>query len=123
MATRIFSRAAALLDLASPLLNGGLFHCQQAVEKWLKAFLIWNGVAFPKVHDLHRIGAMCSAIEAELEATIAPVVDLTDFATIYRYPGAEIRVGPEDAREWRVAAYRVRAAVLEKLPPEIREAA
>lgn len=112
-----------MLDLASPLLNSALFHCQQAVEKWLKAFLIWNGVAFPKVHDLHRIGAMRSAIEADLEAVISPVVDLTDFATVYRYPGAEILVGPEDAREWRDLAFRVRAAVLEKLPPEIREAA
>jgi hypothetical protein len=65
---------------------------------------------------------LCAAIETDLEAPISPVVDLTDFATVYRYPGAEVLVGPEDAREWRDLACRLRAAVLDKLPPEIREA-
>jgi HEPN domain-containing protein len=28
------------------------FHCQQAVEKYLKAFLKELGVAVPRIHDL-----------------------------------------------------------------------
>lgn len=29
-----------------------LFHCQQAVEKSLKAFLVWRDQPFRKTHDL-----------------------------------------------------------------------
>jgi HEPN domain-containing protein len=114
--------AADLLNAADPVTRSVLFHCQQAIEKWLKAFLIWHDVAFPKVHDLHKIGAMCVAIVGDLKQTIAPVAELTGFATVYRYPGAEIEVGPEDAREWLHQSERVRAAVLEKLPADIRDA-
>jgi len=35
--------------------NAVAFHCQQAAEKFLKAFLVWHEVAFPKTHDLDQI--------------------------------------------------------------------
>ncbi|MDR0598605.1 MAG: HEPN domain-containing protein, partial [Treponema sp.] len=28
------------------------FHCQQAAEKYLKGFLVFKGIEFPKTHDL-----------------------------------------------------------------------
>lgn len=111
--------AAALLDLEKPPINNALFHCQQAVEKWLKAFLIWNGVAFPKVHDLHRIGRLCAEIEPGLEEIILLAADLTDFATVYRYPGTDLVIDKQEALEWRKHACQVRIAVMEKLPAEI----
>ena len=111
--------AAALLDLEKPPINNALFHCQQAAEKWLKAFLIWNGVAFPKVHDLHRIGRLCAEIEPGLEGIILLAADLTDFATVYRYPGTDLVIDKQEALEWRKHACQVRIAVMEKLPAEI----
>jgi len=93
---------AAELPLAgeSPHVYNGLFNCQQAVEKWLKALLIWHGVAFPKIHDLKKIGRLCIQAEPELAGVIESVSDLTDFATVYRYPGAEATVDASDAVDW-----------------------
>jgi len=36
------------------------FHCQQAVEKYLKAYLMYREVIPPKTHDLLRLAAICS---------------------------------------------------------------
>ena len=41
------------LDALLPLhaYDAVCFHAQQAVEKWLKAFLAYHGVAFPHTHN------------------------------------------------------------------------
>jgi HEPN domain-containing protein len=59
-------RAAADLrdadvDLAAdpPLIGDAVFHCQQAAEKALKAFLAWHDVPFRKTHDLAEVGQQC----------------------------------------------------------------
>jgi HEPN domain-containing protein len=31
------------------------FHAQQAAEKFLKAFLVWHQIEFPKTHDLGKL--------------------------------------------------------------------
>jgi len=31
------------------------FHAQQCVEKYLKAFLVWKGIDFPKTHDIEHL--------------------------------------------------------------------
>jgi HEPN domain-containing protein len=35
-----------------PITDDMVFHCQQTVEKTLKAFLCWHGHAFRKTHNL-----------------------------------------------------------------------
>lgn len=114
--------AEGLLALDDPILENGLFHCQQAVEKWLKSLLISNGIAFPKTHDLGKIGALCIAIEPDLRALVEAVADLTDFATVYRYPGADLVVDTSDAAQWMHLARRIRSAVLERMPAAVQEA-
>jgi len=42
------------------------FHCQQYVEKLLKAFLTLKGVEVPKTHDLRRLIQMASPFESKL---------------------------------------------------------
>jgi HEPN domain-containing protein len=62
------------------------FHCQQAVEKSLKAFLTTFGVPFLYRHDLGYLLDLCLDIDpacAELE----PQIDgLTPYAVEMRYP-------------------------------------
>ena len=36
-----------------------LFHCQQAIEKYLKAFLVFKNVDFPKTHHLEFLNDFC----------------------------------------------------------------
>jgi len=44
--------AQILIEHDPPVLDTASFHCQQAVEKALKAFLAWKAVPFEKVHSL-----------------------------------------------------------------------
>jgi HEPN domain-containing protein len=32
-----------------------IFHSQQAVEKYLKSYLVENNISFPKIHDLPKL--------------------------------------------------------------------
>jgi HEPN domain-containing protein len=60
------------------------FHAQQAVEKALKAWLAYLGVAFPKTHDLQRLLDLLREKGIATEA-METFVDLNAFAVQYRY--------------------------------------
>lgn len=47
--------------------NAIAFHCQQAAEKYLKAFLTWHQVAFSKTHDLQELLDIVEAVRNRLE--------------------------------------------------------
>ena len=80
---------AAEHDLTAdpPLLEDSLFHCQQAAEKTLKAFLTRHDRSFRKTHDLNELGLQSIQIEASLEPLCRRVARLTAYAWIFRYPG------------------------------------
>jgi HEPN domain-containing protein len=64
------------------------FHCQQAVEKTLKAYLVSAGTPFEKTHDLGYLLELCERTDtafAELRDKAEP---LTLFAVGFRYPGS-----------------------------------
>jgi len=43
------------------------FHCQQAVEKFLKAFLVASNVEFGRVHSIEYLIKLCEKIDKEFE--------------------------------------------------------
>jgi len=51
------------------------FHCQQCIEKFLKVFLAYNDIEFPKIHDLGLLLGMCTDVKADFN-----VFDLSKFA-------------------------------------------
>jgi HEPN domain-containing protein len=63
------------------------FHCQQYVEKLLKALLTQNNIESPKTHDLRRLLQLAEPFAPELSL----MIDLSDELTIHgvetRYPG------------------------------------
>ena len=61
------------------------FHCQQAVEKFLKDFLIANNKEIVRTHNIEFLLAECSDIDKDFEK-IDPL-NLTDFEVDIRYPG------------------------------------
>ena len=44
------------------------FHCQQAVEKFLKAFLIANEVEIKKTHNIEFLLSVCGEIDSNFGA-------------------------------------------------------
>jgi len=69
-----------------PDVEDALFHCQQAAEKALKAFLIWHDRPFKKTHDLAALGSQCKGIDNSLDLLIDRLDDLSQYAWAYRYP-------------------------------------
>jgi HEPN domain-containing protein len=84
-----------------------VFHCQQAVEKALKAFLVWSDVPFPKTHDLGRLGSQAVRVDPSLEQLVDRIVDLSKYAWMFRYPGDPMEPSTEEAREVLVRATAV----------------
>ncbi len=73
-------------DMASsePLTDVLCFHCQQAVEKYLKAFLVYNRVKPPRTHIIQDIIIECESIDASFEA-LRPLMYMSEFAVELRY--------------------------------------
>jgi HEPN domain-containing protein len=96
--------------------EGIVFHAQQAVEKYLKAVLIWHQVEFSKTHDIARLLVLVASCDPALAESLRDVVELTPYGAEYRYPGEYPPVTPSDAREAMEMADRVRAQVRPRLP-------
>lgn len=93
------------------------FHAQQCVEKYIKAFLVWKGISFPKTHNLpslisllpDNMPVLLSDIEQEL---------LTDYATVTRYPGEMEEISFSEAKKAVKLARKVRKVLRSLLPKE-----
>ena len=111
--------ARVLLEHEPPLLETACFHCQQAVEKTLKAFLVWKGVRFEKVHSLTYLLDLCEAEELEFTSLRARAETLAPFAVEIRYPGEMTEVPREEAQGALATAKTVWNFVLNLLPHEL----
>ena len=89
------------------------FHCQQAAEKLLKAFLVSNQIDFKKTHDLDYLRQLCTEIDPDFENV--DIGDLTSYAAEARYPSASYAVSMSDARECFRIASNIKSFVLKKL--------
>ena len=112
--------AAAALLTAPATLRSALFHCQQAAEKSLKAFLTWHQTPFPKTHDLTLLSGFCLELDASLDTVMAPSLALTRFAVATRYPGEIEEPSTEEVRQWLSVARSIFDAICSRLPQETR---
>jgi HEPN domain-containing protein len=65
------------------------FHCQQAVEKFLKAWLAQLGVNYPKTHNLQTLLELLELEGQRLPPELSAIDLLTPYATLYRYEEPE----------------------------------
>lgn len=101
-----FAKAKADLESAEILFREGgatdtvCFLCQQAVEKYLKGFLIFKKKKFGKIHDLAVLLALCGEIDKDFLNWYEPAEKLTGYYIETRYP-ADIPVSysPHEAKE------------------------
>lgn len=65
------------------------FHCQQCVEKYLKARLVEAGAVPPKTHDLPQLLQLVLPYEPIWVAFMPAAKYLAQFAVAFRYPGTD----------------------------------
>jgi HEPN domain-containing protein len=114
---------AADLDLTAdpPLLDDIAFHCQQAIEKSIKGFLVAKRKTFKKVHDLDELSRTAIECDVSLEPILQPAMELTVYATMYRYPSVE-ELTLNDLKDDLVLAKKVYGEILSRLPAEVNPA-
>lgn len=89
--------ARLLIAEENRLYAAGVFHCQQAVEKALKAWLTSSDRVFPKTHDLETLLHLCGEKEPGFGLYEEQARALTPLATEFRYPGDVLEPTPEQA--------------------------
>ena len=60
------------------------FHAQQAVEKYLKAYLAWKGQPIPRTHDLEELQTLCVAQAQLTDLAKLDLTELTAYAVELR---------------------------------------
>ncbi len=107
------------LTASPPLLSDAVFHCQQAIEKILKGFLMWHGLPFRKTHSLEELGEQCLDVDSTLKDLVDRAVPLTEYAWKFRYPGDPEEPSLEDAGEALQIAQEFYETILLRFPLEV----
>ena len=107
-----------LLQSPKGLFGAVGFHCQQAAEKYLKAYLTWYEQVFEKTHSLVALVGICLQFSADFDDLRTAATTLTPFAVITRYPGDLPDISAQEAREALELARQIRDFILVHLPPE-----
>ena len=93
--------------------SSACFHCQQAVEKFLKAFLIANDFDIRKTHNIEYLLSECSDIDKDF-SDIDPK-GLSDFGVDARYPGDMYIPGEDETLEYKNLAFEIKDFVEKKI--------
>ena len=91
------------------------FHCQQAVEKYLKAFLIFHEVEFPRTHNIEFLLEQSAKIDRDFSGI--DIDELSDFGVNIRYPDDYYIPEINEVRFYYDLAKRIKSLVLEKIKP------
>ena len=79
--------------------NQACFHCQQAVEKFLKGYLIAKNKEAPKIHFLDELLDLCVQIDSDFENLSEHCSKLDDYYIPTRYPDALPGILPDGLPE------------------------
>lgn len=91
------------------------FHCQQAVEKYLKAFLVKHQIEFPKTHSIMLLLNLCSSVDKSFKDELSEADSLTDYAVEIRYPDDWYEPTLEETKRAYEIALKVKDFVFKKL--------
>jgi len=108
-----FEAANTIAKLDPSLRDPLCFHCQQTVEKYLKALLQELGQVVPRTHDLANLLNRLLKLDKTLRGLQRGLKQLTRYAVEYRYPG--IVATSRQARSALRRAELVRQAIRIKL--------
>ena len=90
--------AGLIIDSNPMILDIACFHCQQAIEKFLKVFLLFKEQELIKTHNLNILIKNCADFDADF-ITI-DLKDLNQYAVRSRYPDQYISPELPVAKEY-----------------------
>ncbi|MEA3476430.1 MAG: HEPN domain-containing protein [Candidatus Cloacimonadota bacterium] len=103
------------LSFEDPITDTICFHCQQSIEKYLKAFLVYHQIYFPKTHRIMDLIELCATKDPSFKDELQDADNLTDYAVELRYPDVSFEPEIEDANEAFEIAKKIKEFVLNKI--------
>ena len=91
------------------------FHCQQAVEKYLKAYLLYQSLSFKFTHDLVYLLDLITQKDTDFEMYYDSVSELQGYAVEIRYPNESIYLSNEKVETAILIAKTIRDVVTQKM--------
>ncbi len=109
-----------IITMDDPPYDTVCFHAQQCAEKYIKGFLTFHEIDFPKTHSIEDLVLLCKNIAPSLESEIGDVEVLSIYAVETRYP-SEIyfEIPEEKTHEAIEIAKKVKSVVLKYLEGKI----
>jgi HEPN domain-containing protein len=102
-----------------PYFDTAIYHCQQSVEKAVKGWLVYHDQSFEKTHDLRLLVTQASEIDSKFKDWLDVAVQVSPYATAYRYPGEILEPEEDEYQQAFQAASRFYEFVCSALPPEV----
>ena len=90
------------------------FHCQQTVEKYLKAYLIFQSTEFRFSHDLIYLLDLITKKDSDFESYYDIISELQGYAIEIRYPNETIYLSHEKVENALMLAKNLREFVIKK---------
>ena len=91
------------------------FLSQQMAEKYLKGFLVFHQIEFPKIHQLEKLLQMCKNIDSLFSELNEESVLLSEFYIETRYPGDYPQFSWSDAKTAHIAAVKIKEFIINKI--------
>jgi HEPN domain-containing protein len=105
-----------LIEIEPAILDNACFHCQQAIEKSLKAYLIYHGCDIEKTHDIIFLLSQCANFDP-LFANIDPL-NINAYGVQGRYPDSNLMTTAIEAKSYYQLAVQINKIVAERIPVE-----
>ncbi|MCU0645184.1 MAG: HEPN domain-containing protein [bacterium] len=87
MANENLLSAKILIDEEFSPYHTVCFMCQGSAEKYIKAYLIWNGWELEKIHDMEELLKYAIKLDTSFEELRDECKLLNEYITSGRYPG------------------------------------
>jgi HEPN domain-containing protein len=109
--------AEVLLSQDGPL-SIAAFHLQQAIEKYLKGYLLSTGWFLRRIHDLEILIQEATARDEDFSPYLTPCQKITEYYIETRYPlGISTPLQPETVQADLDTARDLIPLILEKVAP------
>lgn len=108
------------MTMKNPPYDTICFHAQQCAEKYLKGFLTFYEIEFPKTHSIEDLVLLCKEVAPSIESELTNVEILSSYGVEVRYPD-EIYydIPKEDALEAIDITKKVKSVILKYLKGKI----
>lgn len=108
------------MTMEKPPCDTVCFHAEQCAEKYLKGFLTYHQLEFPKTHSIETLVGLCKQVIPTIEEELEDIEILSSYGVEVRYPD-EIYydIPKEDAAEAIELAKKVKGFVLKQLEGKI----